>query len=156
MFKCIFLNECAWILIKISLKFILKSPINNIAALVQIMAWCSPGNNPLSEPMMVNLLMQICFTRPRWVKANYFSKLGFKPVLFNETILTRCVLNNFNVIMYLYFIWFFLNEMPQVVEILPHWRQGPDYFIWSILWLLTHCFLVTPYGVGDLGQHWFR
>ena len=36
-FKCIFLNENAWIPIKISLKFVPKGPINNIPALVQIM-----------------------------------------------------------------------------------------------------------------------
>ena len=55
------------ILIKISLKFVPKGSINNIATLVQIMAWRRPGDNPLSEPMMVILLMQICITRPQWV-----------------------------------------------------------------------------------------
>ena len=39
-------------------------------ALVQIMAWHRPGDKPLSEPMMVSLLMHICVTRPQWVK-NY-------------------------------------------------------------------------------------
>ena len=38
-FKCIFLTENAWILINISLKFLPKIQINNISALVQIMAW---------------------------------------------------------------------------------------------------------------------
>ena len=33
-FKCIFLNENAWILLKISLKFVPKVEINNIPALV--------------------------------------------------------------------------------------------------------------------------
>ena len=33
-FKCIFLNENAFILIKIFLKFVPKGPINNIPALV--------------------------------------------------------------------------------------------------------------------------
>ena len=45
------------ILIKISLKFVPKVPINNIPSLVQIMAWRRPGDKPLSEPMMVSLLM---------------------------------------------------------------------------------------------------
>ena len=49
--KCIFLKENVWIPIKISLKFVWKSPINNIPALVQIMAWRRPGDKPLSEPM---------------------------------------------------------------------------------------------------------
>ena len=38
-FKCIFLNENVLISIKISLKFIPMSPINNIPTLVHIMAW---------------------------------------------------------------------------------------------------------------------
>ena len=68
-FKCISLNENAWISLKISLKFVPKVRINNIPALVQIMAWRRPGDKPLSEPMMVSLLMHICVTRPQWVNA---------------------------------------------------------------------------------------
>ena len=51
-FKCIFLNENFSILIKISLKFVPKGPIDNNLALVQIMAWRRIGDKPLSEPMM--------------------------------------------------------------------------------------------------------
>ena len=54
-FKCLFFNEHVWIPIKISL----KGPINNIPALVQIMAWRRPGDKPLSGPMMVRLLPHI-------------------------------------------------------------------------------------------------
>ena len=68
-FKSIFMNENIWILIAISLKFVPKGPINNIPALVQIMAWRRPGDKPLSEPMMVSLLTHICVTRPQWVKS---------------------------------------------------------------------------------------
>ena len=42
-FRYIFLNENIWIFTKISLKFIAKSPINDIPALVQVMAWCWPA-----------------------------------------------------------------------------------------------------------------
>ena len=66
-FKRIFLNENVIISIKISLTFIPKGPINNIPALVQIMAWRRPGDKPLSEAMMVSLLTHICVTRPQWV-----------------------------------------------------------------------------------------
>ena len=66
-FKCIFLNENVWIPITISLEFVPKGPINNIPALVQIMAWRRRGDKPLSESMMVNLPTHICVTRPRWV-----------------------------------------------------------------------------------------
>ena len=50
--KSIFLNENVWISIEISLKVVPKCLINNIPALVQIMAWRRPGDKPLSEPMM--------------------------------------------------------------------------------------------------------
>ena len=39
-FKRLFMHENVWILPKISLNFVCKVPINNIPALVQIMAWC--------------------------------------------------------------------------------------------------------------------
>ena len=67
-FKRIFFNKNVWILIKISLNFVRKGPINNIPALVQIMAWRRSGDKPLSEPMMVSLPTHICVTRPQWVK----------------------------------------------------------------------------------------
>ena len=57
-----------WISINISLKFVPEGRINNIPALVQIMAWRQWGNKPLSEPIMVSLLMHICITRPQWLK----------------------------------------------------------------------------------------
>ena len=68
-FKWIFMNENVWIPIKMSLNFVPNVPINNIPALVQIMAWWRPGAKPLSEPMMVSLLMHMCITRPQWVKS---------------------------------------------------------------------------------------
>ena len=67
-FKRIFLNENVIISIQISLKFVPKGPINNIPALVLIMAWHRLGDKPLSEAMMVSLLTHICVTRPQWVK----------------------------------------------------------------------------------------
>ena len=75
-FKCIFLNENVWISIKVSLKFVPKGPINKIPSLVQIMAWCRSGDKPLSEPMMVSLLMHICVTRPQWVKPMSYQTLS--------------------------------------------------------------------------------
>ena len=70
-FKWIFLNENVIILIEISLKSVPKGPINNIPALVQIMAWRRPGDKPLSEPMMVRLPTHICVTLPQWVKFHW-------------------------------------------------------------------------------------
>ena len=61
----IFLNENICIPINISLKFVPKGQINNIPSLVQIMAWRRPGDKPLFELMLVNLVMHICVTRPQ-------------------------------------------------------------------------------------------
>ena len=63
----IFLNENVWISINISLKFVPRGPINNIPTLAQVMAWCRPGDKPVSEPLMVRLPTHICVTRPQWV-----------------------------------------------------------------------------------------
>ena len=54
-FKRIFLNENIWIPIKISQKFVPKGSINNVPALIPIIAWRRPNDKPLSELMMVNL-----------------------------------------------------------------------------------------------------
>ena len=50
-FKCIFVNENDRIPVQISLKFVPRSPFDNKALLVQVMAWRPTGNKPLPEPM---------------------------------------------------------------------------------------------------------
>ena len=66
-FKHIFFNEDMWISINISFKFVPKGQINNIPELVQIMAWCRPGNTIwtndgkftdtyMHQPQWVNIL----------------------------------------------------------------------------------------------------
>ena len=86
-FKYIFLNENVRISIEISLKFVLKGPINNIPALVQIMAWRRPGDKPLSEPMMISLLTHICVTRPQWINSLRPDEAHYLMVL-SKTVLT--------------------------------------------------------------------
>ena len=78
-FKRIFVNENVRISINISLKFVPKGPINNIPALVQIMAWRRPGDKPLSETMMVCLPTHICVTRPQWVNSSRVTPGGVNP-----------------------------------------------------------------------------
>ena len=75
--KCIFLNENVWISLKIPMKFVPKGPINNIPALVPIMAWRRPGDKPLSEPMLVSVPTHIWVTRPQWVKTCEASQMGY-------------------------------------------------------------------------------
>ena len=88
-FKRIFFKENVRILIKISLKFVPESPIDNIPALFQIMAWRRPGDKPLSEPMMVSLLTHICVTRRQWVKEPiqmFYDDNNFPVVTMNDLI----------------------------------------------------------------------
>ena len=47
-----FVNANAWISIKISLNFVPWGQINNIPALVQVMAWRLPGDTTLFQPMI--------------------------------------------------------------------------------------------------------
>ena len=54
-FKCIFLNENNRIPIRISLKFVPRSPNYNKPALVQVMAWRRTGDKPLPELMLTKL-----------------------------------------------------------------------------------------------------
>ena len=50
-FKCILINEKFCILIRISLKFVPKGPIDKKSALVHVMAWRWTGDKPLPKPM---------------------------------------------------------------------------------------------------------
>ena len=49
---CIFVNKKLSNLIEISLRFVPKGPIDNIPALVKIMAWHRMGDKPLSVSML--------------------------------------------------------------------------------------------------------
>ena len=51
------------------LKFVPEVWINDIPALVQILAGRRLGDKPLSEPVMASLLTHICVSRPQWVKS---------------------------------------------------------------------------------------
>ena len=75
-FSGIFFNGNCCILIKFSLKYVRKGPIDNNRALVQIMAWRRSGDKPLSEPMMMSLSTHIYVTRPQRVKLHHRGKCG--------------------------------------------------------------------------------
>ena len=66
-FRCIFVHVKICILIKISLKFVPKGPIDNNSALVDIMVWRGIGDKPLSEPMLTWFTDAYMWTRGNWV-----------------------------------------------------------------------------------------
>ena len=119
-FKCIFLNENVWISLKISLKFVPKGPINNIPAMVQIMAWRRPGDKPLSEPMMVSLPTHICVARPQWVK----QKRNYPHVLIISLYL-----------LHLLFYWFYLMVVSAIMELMHCNNSNITYLLTCQQWM---------------------
>ena len=96
-FKCIFDTENEWISPRISLKFVSKVRINNIPALVQIMAWRRPGDKSLSEPMMASILTHKCVTRPQSVNAGLVYLCHQKKALVhNRYAHTQCLYLKYN------------------------------------------------------------
>ena len=60
--------EMLWFLLTgVSLKFVPKDPIHNIAGLVLIMASHWPGDKPLFQQIMARLPTHICITQPQCV-----------------------------------------------------------------------------------------
>ena len=86
----VFFNENVWISIDISLKFVPKGPINNIPALVQIMAWRRPGDTPLSEPIIgLNELTTATYVRRVFTRTGSTNQLHFPSVTWEHCDLYR-------------------------------------------------------------------
>ena len=68
------------------------------------MAWRQPGEKPLSEPMMVILPMNICFSRPQWV--NSLSRIAdtngeWRRNYINVCICSRQFCSSLNILRYI-------------------------------------------------------
>ena len=133
-FKYIFLNENVWIPIKMSLNFVPMGRINNIPALVQIMAWRRPGGKQLSEPMMVRLPTHICVTRPQWV-----TLILLRAKSFWSTIST------------LAFLLFFHIQVAKIFGTYPPGSQWTSYLMKSMPYAL-----MTWRGKQPEHQLWWR
>ena len=75
------MNEKFCILIPNSLKFVPKCPIDNMLALVQVMAWHQIGNKPLPEPMLIQFTDAYMRHLGRWVKENKFKLQNYTSFL---------------------------------------------------------------------------
>ena len=60
--KCILITK-NFVSIRVSLKFVPKSPVDYLVALVQVMAWRRSGDKPLPEPRLASSPTHICNTR---------------------------------------------------------------------------------------------
>ena len=93
-FTCVFLNENAWISIKISLKFVPKDPMNNIPALV-IDGLVQERHNSSASAMELRLSCinpSICTTRFHWVN-RYWGQLN-TVVVHGFRTFTQCPSNS--------------------------------------------------------------
>ena len=72
-FTCILVNDKFCILIAAWLEFVPKIPINNIPALVQIMALRRQATGNYLNQCWPGLLTHICVTRPHWVNQDPFT-----------------------------------------------------------------------------------
>ena len=68
-FKFIFLNGKFCILIKISLKMILKGPIYNKSSLVQVKSWCWHATSHYPKQCWPTFMTPKGITMPQWVKS---------------------------------------------------------------------------------------
>ena len=48
------------------------------------MAWRRPGVKPLSDTMLVSLLMHICITQPQWMKSIHYCNVHFRKHVWNS------------------------------------------------------------------------
>ena len=132
-----FFNGNVWIPIKISLKSVRKGPINNIPALVRIMAWPSPGDKPLSERTAPSHYLNqwwLIYRRPQRVKwcesvISVWRQRSW-PIwwwFFNTLTLTVCRqhFQNWFSWMKIVLVWFrFQLPLPKLTYCLPqveHW-----------------------------------
>ena len=129
-FNSIFVTQNVWTPIKISLKFVPKGLINDILALVQIMAWHRPGDKSLSEPMMVSLLTHICVTRSQWVLIYWYTVMvknnPVKTSLFSSQLSRK----------HLQLIW---------IYVLIYCNCASDYGAWHIVY--SHTTFIVKYDM---------
>ena len=146
-FKCIFFSENVWISLKISLRFVPNGPINNIPALVQIMAWRRPGDKPLSETMASDNFASINSGNVACLAPSHFLKqcrLFVKWILWNK--LKWNLIQNMN---------FSKNAYENIIcKMLTHWVPNKIARIFQLFFCLTEnvCFTSNLIEDGSYGS----
>ena len=92
-FNCIFLHENVWLSIKISLNVFPMGRINNIPALVQIMAWHLRGDKPwlvyrtiYASLGLIELTKQVCVGTAGWMKHQH---MEFHFIIFLAYVISK-------------------------------------------------------------------
>ena len=145
-FRLIFLNENVKFSTKISLKFVPKGPIDNIPALVKVMAW----RRSCVSLVVVSLLTHICVTRPQWVNT-----LGPRQNCLHFDIF-KCIFLNENT-----WIWIKIslefaakstnNNMPALIRIMAWCRPSDRQLSESMMVRLrTHTCVTRSQQLNDL------
>ena len=114
--------ERKWVLIKISLEFVPKGPINNSSngpdnGLAQ------PSDKTLSEPMMVSLLTHICVTRHQLVKVWFILfSYNINVCVIRWTITVILLL--FNAVLFTIHVWNSHVRLNVLLVFLPLWYNN--------------------------------
>ena len=103
------------------------------------MAWRRPGNKPLSELMMVSLLMHICVTQPQWVNifrqrqnvGHFANDLSFE-IIFCESNCLNCYSNSIKFDLISLF-----NSTPLLVQKMVWYETGQKSISESIIGMFT-------------------
>ena len=151
-FQCIFFNEKVGILIKISYKFLLKGPIDNKLAFVQVMALHQIVASYYMNRCWPRSMTAYGISRPHWVNTLrprqngcHFADDTFNPIFVNE-----------NVRISIKFSLKFvpkgpINNIPALVQIMV-WRRPGDKPLSEpvMVSLLTHMCVTLPQWVNIL------
>ena len=99
------------------------------------MAWRRPGDEPLSEPMIVVLSTQICITRPQWVHG-----ISVKlPLKLGHTQMTTCHTSK-----WIYWLTHELNKkLDRVISVSK--KQVPQFYLSQIMIEIGHIKLHLTY-----------
>ena len=108
------------------------------------MAWRHPGDKPLSEPMMLNLLTHICVTRPHWV--NWFSHgrcgCDFKSVIFKVILWMDILSTSCHMVVRLMPKERLIDDKSTLVQVMVWCHQATSHYL-SQCWART----LSPHGV---------
>ena len=167
-FSYIFVNEKFCILIKISLHLVPKGPMDNIPALVQIMAWHRIGDKPLSEPMLTRFTDAYMRHKGEMSKSSNHWLLWDGTIIFEYVVFKPFLMFDFvNIAIGPLMTPDLLNN--QTLVLIAWHRNSTSHYLnqqcWQVPWYyvasptdsrFTPCGLLMPYGLIDLCLHWFR
>ena len=139
-FRCICVNEKFCILIKISLKFVPKGPIDNKPALVKIMAWRQPGDKQLLEPMLIGFTDAYMRHWGKWIYPVAHGRCGdIKCVIFHPI----CGTDISSKISLWWMLQNHFDDKSTLLQVMAWCHQAPSHYLkqcWLNFYNMLWCF----------------